>query len=116
MTVARLTVDEEPGKVLELTVLSSWLSRLRGLLGTEADADPVVLTRCSSIHTYGMSYPIDVAFIGERGEVLSVHESVGPARCLSKTGAACVLERPTADAPWVKAGQHLWISAISAGF
>ncbi len=114
MTVARLTVDEAPGNVFEFTVLSSWLSRLRGLLGTEADACPVALTRCSSIHTYGMSYPIDVAFIGERGEVLSVHAAVGPARCLSQARAACVLERPATHAPWVEEGQHLWISAISA--
>ncbi len=116
MTVARLKADEAPGVAFEFTVLSSWLGRLRGLLGTTPDAGPVVLTRCSSIHTFGMDYPIDVAFIGERGEVLSVHRAVAPGRCLSEGEAACVLERPQSAEDWVRPGQHLWISAISAGF
>ena len=116
MAIARLKADEAPDAVFEFTVLSSWLGRLRGLLATGPDADPVALTRCSSIHTFGMAYPIDVAFIGERGEVLSVHRSVAPGRCLSEGQAACVLERPESGEGWVKPGQHLWISAISAGF
>ncbi len=116
MTLARFKADEAPDAVFEFTVLSSWLGRLRGLLGTGPDADPVALTRCSSIHTFGMNYPIDVAFIGERGEVLSVHRSVGPGRCLAEAQAVCVLERPHVAEDWVKPGQHLWISAISAGF
>ncbi len=116
MAIARLKADEAPDRVFEFKVLSSWLGRLRGLLGTDESAAPVALTRCSSIHTFGMAYPIDVAFIGERGEVLSVHRSVGPGRCLSNGQAACVLERPESPEAWVAQGQHLWISAISAGF
>ena len=64
MNVVRLASDEHPDRVIELRVLNSWAERVRGLLATDADAAPVLLTRCGSIHTFGMRYPLDVAFVG----------------------------------------------------
>ena len=40
MPAARLLCDERPGEELEVTVLSTWRERLRGLLGTGPDAPP----------------------------------------------------------------------------
>ena len=114
MPAARLLCDERPGEELEVTVLSTWRERLRGLLGTGPDAPPVMLAPCASIHTLGMRYPIDVAFVGERGEVLRVHRGLGPGEARSCGRARCVIERPAAEGAWVEEGEHLWVASISA--
>ena len=66
----RLVSDERPGVMHELRLLSTWGERLRGLLGTGPDAEPAMLVRCGSVHTFGMTYALDVALVGELGEVL----------------------------------------------
>ena len=114
MVAARLRSDERPGEVLEVTVLSAWRDRLRGLLGTDEDAPAVLLTLCSSIHTFGMRYPLDVAFIGERGEVLLVKRGLSPGRGASHPRARCVVERPACEGGWLEEGEHLWACSISA--
>lgn len=115
MSYVRFEVDERPGQVLEAKVLNSWAQRLKGLLGTGPDAGAVVLTRCFSVHSVGMRYALDLAFIGEKGEVLKVYRGFPPGEMAACEHAMCVLERPAdAEAPWPKAGEHLWIAAISA--
>lgn len=115
MMVARLRSDERPGLTHELVVLGGWVERLRGLLGTGPDASPVLLARCGSIHTFGMRYAIDVAFLGERGEVLDVVRAVEPGRFCSCLGAECVVERPSSGEAWLEVGEHLWIVSVSVG-
>ena len=114
MAYARLRVDERPQELVEVRVLCSWAEKLKGLLGTGRGAGAVMLTRCSSVHTFGMGYAIDLAFVGERGEVLKALLSVGPGRAASCEGASCVLERPTAAEPWLAEGEHLWVCGVSA--
>lgn len=110
----RLRSDERADVTHELVVLGGWLERLRGLLGKGPDARPVMLMRCGSVHTFGMTYPIDVAFLGERGEVLSVRRAVPPRELRSCADAFCVIERPAREGEWLVEGEHLWIVAISA--
>ena len=114
MPAARLLCDERPGEELEVTVLSTWRERLRGLLGTGPDAPPVMLTLCSSVHTFGMCYALDLAFIGERGEVLLVCRGVGPGQVRAHPRARCVIERPAREGEWLAEGEHLWAASISA--
>jgi uncharacterized protein len=47
----------------------TFLSRLVGLLGTAAiaDGEGLWIVPCRSVHTLGMRYPIDVAFLDARG-------------------------------------------------
>ena len=58
------------------------LSRLVGLLGTAAIADGggLWIVPCRSVHTLGMRYPIDVAFLDARGIVIGVLEGLPPNR------------------------------------
>ena len=115
MALARLKSDERPQATYEFVVLSSWTERLRGLLGTGRDARPVLLVRCGSVHTFGMRYPIDLAFVGEQGEVLMVRRGVGPGHVCSCAGAECVAERPAVEeGEWPVEGEHLWIVSVSA--
>lgn len=112
--LARLVSEERPETALELRALCTWAERLRGLLSTEADAEGVLLSRCGSIHTFGMRYDLDVAFLGERGEVLKVCRGLGPRCAASCRGARCVIERPAREGPWVEEGEHLWVAAVTA--
>lgn len=112
MGIVCLESDERPGAAWEFRVLSSWVQRLRGLLGTREGASPVMLLRCRSIHTYGMRYPIDVAFVGGSGKVLRVVRGMAPAACASCPKAECVLERPAQEDLWVEEGEHLRAASL----
>ena len=114
MVLVRLVSDERPELVHELRVLSSWAERLRGLIGAPEDAGAVLLARCGSIHTFGMGYAIDAAFVGERGEVLKVERGLEPRQFAAHPEACCVMERPSRDGPWVEEGEHLWACSLSA--
>ena len=111
----RLVSDERPGVMHELRLLSTWGERLRGLLGTQDDAGAVLLLRCASVHTFGMTYDLDVALVGELGEVLLVRRAVPPRTFVSHPDACCTIERPACLGAWLEEGEHLWISALSAG-
>lgn len=80
---------------LPVTVAWSAWARLRGLLGRPAPAagTGLLLPRCSSIHTIGMRYAIDVVFLDADSRVLAVHPRVWPGRwLLAHRGAAFTLE------------------------
>lgn len=114
MARARLRSEEWPGWSLEVRVLNSWASRIKGLLGTDAMARAVMLTRCSSVHTFGMKYALDLLFVGEGGEVLMSCRDVAPGEFRSCSGAFCVIERPSSDGAWPGRGEQLWVCSITA--
>ena len=96
-----------PYDYLRFRVLDRPLQRLRGLLGTDGDADPVVLLDCDAIHTFGMRYRIDVAFVERGGLVLGAWNSVPPGRHLRCKGAWAALERPHERGRWLARGEHI---------
>lgn len=58
---------------------SVW-SRLRGLIGRgrlERDQG-LVLRPCRAVHMYGMTYPIDVAFLDADGAVVALYRELAP--------------------------------------
>lgn len=112
MGIVEVGVDGKRGLSFSFRVLGGWVERLVGLLGTRADAMPVVLLRCASIHTYGMGYPIDVAFVDQEGRVLLSRRSLPPRRLLSSKDAFCVFERPASDAPWIEEGDRLFLASL----
>lgn len=56
--------------------------RTRGLLGRDSmrPGEALVFPRCRQIHTLGMRFPIDVAFLSAGGEVLRVVSDLKPGR------------------------------------
>lgn len=68
--------------------------RTRGLLGRPplAACEGLLITRCSSVHTVGMRYPIDVVFLDRHGAIARVVENLRPMRLAMCLGAASVLE------------------------
>ncbi|MDH3271190.1 MAG: DUF192 domain-containing protein [Gemmatimonadota bacterium] len=80
-----------------VAVAASWWQRLRGLLARPrlARGEGLLLLECDSVHTVGMAYPIDVAFLDADGRVVRSIEGLAPWR-LGLGGAEAVhtLELP----------------------
>lgn len=83
----------------EYPVATGFRTRLRGLAWRErATAGPgLLIPRCSSVHTFGMRFDLDVYFLDRDGRVLSVRRRVPPRRVLWRRGAAAILEIPAAE-------------------
>lgn len=93
-----------------ISVACSVRARLRGLLGRSDVQGILVLVPCHSIHTFGMRFPIDVAFVSADGSVLEVHRDVGVRRRLRCRHAVATFERKAAsDIPWFEIGQRIWV-------
>jgi uncharacterized membrane protein (UPF0127 family) len=103
-----------PRGVLQVEVARGFLARARGLLLRPApSADRALLIApCASIHTFGMSYPIDVLFIDRAGSVLRVCTTVGTCRIRMCRGATAVLELRAGVAPALGLTQGLRLSAL----
>ena len=69
----------------------------------------LVLVPCKAIHTVGMSYAIDVAFVDRWGTVIRSERAVGPGvRLMTSKGSVMVFERPAApERVWYKNGEKL---------
>lgn len=59
--MAWLVRDDEV--LASLEIADGRRERTRGLLGREGIEGAIYLTPCRSVHTFGMRFPIDVAFV-----------------------------------------------------
>ncbi len=84
---------------LEVRLAHGPCARLLGLayLDREEAGSGLLIPRCASIHTFGMRFPLDLFFFGERGEVLSVRRLVPPRRLAFCGRARAVLELPAEE-------------------
>ena len=86
------------GQWLLAQVPHTVVSRAIGLLGTSAfpaGVDAVLLYPCRSVHTFGMRYPIDLAWLSSDGCVLKIDEGVRSGRVRAgPTDSVAVLEFP----------------------
>lgn len=88
--------------------------RVRGLLGTRAGDATLLIMPCNDVHTWGMSYSIDVAFVSREGEVVEAYEDVGPGRRMRCGRAVAVLERCSKCAgAWFAVGDR--VSVVRSG-
>jgi uncharacterized protein len=91
---------------------ATFWSRLRGYIGRPRPqrGDGILLVPCDAIHTWWMSFHLDVLFLDPRGMVVEVVRSLGPWRRTRRVeGARYVLELPvgTIDASGTQVGDHL---------
>jgi uncharacterized membrane protein (UPF0127 family) len=80
-----------------VAVADSFLSRLRGLLARPpmSKEQGMLLLECGSVHTVGMGYPIDVAFLDAEGRVVRSVVDLEPWRLgIGGAGAVHALELP----------------------
>ena len=80
--------------VCHARVATSFLERLRGLLGAAAlpAGTGLLLPRTSSVHTHFMRFPIDVVFLDGGGRVVAVRPALPPWRFAAARGASSALE------------------------
>lgn len=87
------------------------LERMRGLLGRPplAAAEGLFLSPCGSVHTVGMRYAIDLAFLDRRGTVVRTVTALPPWRMCMARGARDTLELAagTLDRLGVRSGDRL---------
>ncbi|MGW5674575.1 DUF192 domain-containing protein [Streptomyces sp. NPDC003860] len=101
----------EPGGVA-VEIAASYGTRRRGLLGRDGIAGALLLTRCNCVHTVGMRFAIDVAYLDRELRVVDLH-TLPPGRlALPRLRARHVLEaRAGAFAGWgVEVGAVLTVS------
>ncbi len=73
----------------------------------------LVIIPCHDIHTFGMRWNIDIAFVDECGSVLMAKKNVAPFHRVRCSRAYAVVERRSVDAPWFELGQRLsWLGDI----
>jgi len=73
---------------------SNPLERMRGLLGKAPlqKDQALLITSCSSVHTMGMTYPIDLVFLDKHWKIRKIVKSLVPWRMAWLFGSSTVLE------------------------
>ncbi|MEE1756300.1 DUF192 domain-containing protein [Streptomyces sp. SP18CS02] len=104
-----------PGRAepVAVEIAASYGTRRRGLLGRDGIDGALLLTPCNSVHSFGMRFAIDVAYLDRRLNVVAVR-TMPPGRLgLPRPRARHVLEaRAGAMEGWgLRAGVPLGITA-----
>lgn len=75
---------------------NTFWKRLIGLLGTRSLAvgDGLLIKPCSSIHTFGMAYSIDVLFVDQDHRIIKIITQMPARRLAMKPGSSYVIELP----------------------
>ena len=90
----------------------SFADRLRGLLGRAPDEELLLIAPCKAIHTFGMRYALDVAFIGRDGTIAAVYRSMKPASRARCAHAIAVIERFARSTPFFTVGDRVTLETI----
>lgn len=77
-------------------VAEGFLPRLLGLAFLDRDAAQpgLLIPRCGSVHTFGMRFRLDLAFLDRSGYPIRVARSVPAGRIVAERDAVAVLEVP----------------------
>ena len=95
-------------------VADSLAARLRGLIGSAplGPGEGLLISPCSSIHTFWMSFPIDVIYLNSSQEVEGIDHALAPWKLGSfHRNVRSVLELPagTAEASGTRVGDRLQV-------
>ncbi len=88
-----LLVNGQPSGIA-LGMADTFWSRFWGLMGRRAlrGGQGLLIRPCASVHTIGMRFAIDIAFLAADGTVLTVACGVQPMRAVRCRGARQVVE------------------------
>jgi uncharacterized membrane protein (UPF0127 family) len=110
-------VNERTGRILASTVEVARTSaaRRKGLLGRDElpYATALVISRCNAVHTIGMRFAIDVAFVDSRGQIRKIVNDLGPWRMAMSPFASTTIEFPAGslDDQAARVGDRLIVAA-----
>jgi uncharacterized membrane protein (UPF0127 family) len=69
----QMLISNHPDSSIDVVEARTPAARLRGLIGTnEVGRGKGLLLKAKQVHTFGMSYPIDVVHLGADGSILEV--------------------------------------------
>ena len=93
------------------------LERTRGLLGSKplADNEGLWISPCNSVHTFGMSYPLDIVYLNRNQQVRKITANLKPRRLSFSLLAASVIELKagTASKLLLKKGDKVqWVENV----
>lgn len=88
--------DNRQPVVTEVMQTTNPVERMRGLLGRPPlqDNQGLLIRPCSSVHTFGMRYPIDLIFLNKNGRITKLVHALRPRRLAWSWGAHMVVELP----------------------
>ncbi len=95
MIHGRLVANEEDRCLVpEVMRTTHAFERMRGLLGRPAlePQQALLLAPCSSIHTFGMPYALDVVYLDRDWTIRKLVDNIPPWRLSACFGAAMVVE------------------------
>ena len=83
-----------------IEVAQGFFTRLRGLLGKKVinEGEGLLLSPCSSIHCFGMRFPIDAIFVDKQYRVVDIYPNMKPGSMASHRQARYVLELKAGEA------------------
>jgi hypothetical protein len=89
-------VNERTGRILasRVEVANTSATRRKGLLGRSElpYASALVISRCNAVHTIGMRFAIDVAFVDSSGLIKKIVNGLGPWRMAMSPFASLTIE------------------------
>jgi uncharacterized membrane protein (UPF0127 family) len=102
----------------DVEIADTRAARRRGLLGRRRlpAGSALILTPCHAIHTFGMQFTIDVAFVDSRGRVRKVVRELPPWRVAAALLGSTAIEFPAGvlEAHAVAVGDQLYVSSAPA--
>lgn len=111
-------VHSPSGRVLgdRVRLASTFFRRLCGLIGRRslASGEGLLLAPCRAVHTFGMGFPLDVAFLRPDGRVAAVYAALPPRQRTSwHADAATALELSSGTLAGVNPGDRLEVSTAT---
>lgn len=107
-------IASDHGNQAVVSIADTWLKRLLGFKSKVASGgvDGVLIHPCSSIHTFGMQFDIDVYFLSEELRVIRSYPLLRSGRCRFVRGAKYVLELKSGKMPFpfASAGDYLTLA------
>jgi uncharacterized membrane protein (UPF0127 family) len=118
MQVALFNERTKQAVATQVEIAATRGSRRRGLLGRDHldEASAMLLAPCTSVHTVGMRFPIDVVFVDRQGYAVKVVRNLRPWRIALSFGGRAVIEMAAGSLRWgqVVPGDRLYLAPASA--
>ncbi|MCC5853737.1 MAG: DUF192 domain-containing protein [Alkalimonas sp.] len=90
---------------------NNWWLRMRGLIGHKPleISQSLIISPCNSVHTFGMTYPLDVVYLNKKYQVIKITLNLKPWRLDYCLGATYTIEFNSGAAKHydIKCGDYL---------
>ncbi|HNX14933.1 MAG TPA: DUF192 domain-containing protein [Oscillospiraceae bacterium] len=77
-------IRKEENIICRAFYANGFFTRLRGLMGRTLNDDigGLLLVPCNQVHTFNMSYPIDIVYLTKDGTVIQIDAQIQPSKVL----------------------------------